>query len=213
MAKTLPLYTFGAMDIATAEGLKTDFTAGGVIGVDHIGRIFVLEAWTKNGAEPLEIAEKMFSFIARYNTSDFVFERNRFEYLSRTLYKLIERGAFDKMGSKSYVKRLLGRVNTVHHTSVMSKKDRIEQTLHPLVKVNNFYIRRDMTDVINQFQDSSIHDDILDWIQMAVEICYEPPESYRVATVKSNQGYSTNSILAKRARFNIYSGVTKFNFN
>ena len=216
MVKLLPLYTFGAMDIATAEGVLTDDTAGGIIGLDHLGRVFLLENWVKNGAEPLEIAEKMFLFIQRYNTKDFVFERNRFEYLRNTLYKLIERGAFAKMGTKAYCKSLLGRISTVHHTSVQSKKDRIEQTLHPLVKIHNFYVKKSMTSVINQFQDSSIHDDILDWIQMAVAISFEPPKNYKITSYqkgRGDMGVSTNTILARNMKYNPYSGVTHFNLN
>ncbi|KPK38348.1 MAG: hypothetical protein AMJ78_10145 [Omnitrophica WOR_2 bacterium SM23_29] len=175
MRRIWSLNTFGAFDLASSQLSKTDDSAGGVIGVDKTGRIFVLESFMRHDADPLECVEIILGHIFKYKCLQYCIERNRFEFLLPTIERLLEQGYFSDKYDSVDVRRAIGKITNPYTNSKMdNKKERIETTLQPLVKSHAIYLKSTMAKEKQQFSNYMIHDDFLDWLQKAVSISYPP---------------------------------------
>jgi len=207
------LNTFGAFDLASSGKAKTDDYAGGVIGVDTIGRIFVFESFMKYNADPLECVEVIFNHILKYRCIEYCIERNRYEFLMPTIEKLLNKGYFNGKYNALDVRRAMGRISTPYRNRKEdNKKDRIEATLQPLVKTHSIFLHSSMTKEKRQFENYMVHDDFLDWLETAVSISYPPTEEiYQQEGVfreidRAMAKKSINEVLAEKS-VNVWTGI------
>ena len=190
MRRVLKLNTFGAFDLSSSKKAGSDFNAGGVIGVDFSGRIFVLESLMKRQMDPLDCFEVMIDQIIKYKCIDYVMERNRFEFLMDTIEKLIDTGYFDKKYNMLEFRKAMGIISTPYKNKKEDNKiEEIESVLQPLVKAHSIFLRSDMKKEKNQFENYMINDDFLDWLRNAVKISYPPKEQFA-----EQEGLRNNSI-------------------
>jgi hypothetical protein len=211
MRRIWSLNTFGAFDLASSQLSKTDDSAGGVIGVDKAGRIFVLESFMRHDADPLECVEIIFGHIFKYKCLQYSLERNRFEFLMPTIERLLEQGYFNEKYDLVDIRRAMGIITNPYLNSKSdNKKERIETTLQPLVKSHSIYLKSTMVKERQQFANYMIHDDFLDWLQKAVSISYPPTTEmfqdegvFRMADRKTSK--SINEQLAE-SYFNPWTG-------
>jgi len=204
--------TFGALDPASSQSIKSDYSAGGVIGVDKTGRIFILESFMEQDSDPLENVERMFNHIVKYKCQEYSIERNRFEFLLPTIEKLLNQGYFNDRYDSLDLRKALGVVTNPYRNSRNENKiERIESTLQPLIKSHSFYIKSTMVREKRQVVNYTVHDDFLDWLQQAVSISYPPNKEvfqdegvFRSMDVRT-ASMSINEELAQKA-FNPWTG-------
>lgn len=190
MRRILKLNTFGAFDLSASKKAGTDYNAGGVIGVDYSGRIFVLESYMKRQSDPLECFEIMINHIIKYKCIGYVMERNRFEFLMDTIEKLMDSGYFDSKYDMKEFRYAMGIISTPYKNRKEDNKvEEIESVLQPLAKSHSIYLRSDMRKERNQFANYMINDDFLDWLRNAVKISYPPSGQFA-----EDEGVRNNSI-------------------
>lgn len=215
LERILKINTFGALDLSSSKSSKSDYTAGGVIGIDTYGRIFVLDSFMERSVDPLDAFERMISFIIKYKCLDYVMEKNRFEYLMDTVSRLMDSGYFSERYDMIEFRRAYSKISTIFRNERdESKVERIESVLQPLIKSHSIFLASWMRDERKQFKNYMIHDDFLDWLSQAVRISYSPSSKFMdqnsrpsVIAFDRSSSKSVNEQLAEDTSWNPWTGL------
>lgn len=210
--RILALKTITACDLASADTSEADFTEIWTAGALQTGDILFLERWSRRGADPIESMQEYFRQMVAYKCSVGIIERNRFEFLKKTLRRLVGTGM---LGNPAQATRVLARTQTVYHSS--DKKDRIKSGIAGLLQAHKLWFPSSWDDVRNflLLYPATDHDDIGDVMEMLVSNAVAPRTSF-MDKISGRLGRSRREleeapqditeVLAKR-KYNIWTGV------
>jgi phage terminase large subunit-like protein len=164
-----------AVDLAAADTSKADFTEVWTAGAIATGDILFWERWAKRGADPVESMQEYFRQMAFYKSAVGIIERNRFEFLKKTLKRLVPTGM---LGNPAAAQRILSRTHTVYHGT--DKEDRIKSGITGLLQAHKLWFPDHWDDVRNflLLYPAVDHDDIGDVIEMIVSNAVAPRTTF-----------------------------------
>lgn len=153
--------TVFGIDPASADSKNADKQALAIVRVWR-GEIWVLEALGEKGEMPDAFAERFFALTGRYRAAHGASEGIGYQrvlawYLAREMRRRLQ-------------------FRTVHEIKGerRRKEDRIPQVLRPVASQYALHVRRDQTELIDQFTryPDCAHDDLLDALAIAVEYAF-----------------------------------------
>lgn len=209
----LPVDIVTAVDIAAADTTNADFTVVMTGARTPARNIIILDKWVKRGVTPTDTIAETFRQMRTWYSRRAYIERNRFEFLKKQVKQLIDTGFF---GEPYEVEELLSRCVMVPHYT--NKEERITDILQPPHRSKRIWLQEGWTDIQEQLvtYPLSIHDDLLDTLQMIVEKSKVPDTTLKdLATEqtsdrvsRSQQRTASNDVNAyfARKRVSLFTG-------
>jgi len=201
-----------AVDLAAADTAEADSSVVMTAGAVASGDILFWERWSRRGADPIESMQEYYRQMRVYQCSIGIIERNRFEYLQKTMKRLGSTGLF---GDAVDAARIRARTHTVTHGT--DKRERITSGLAGMLRAHKLWFPDDWDDVRNflLLYPAVDHDDLGDCMEMIVAHATAPRTTF-IERISGKLGRRRSdapdgpaditSILAKR-KYNIFSGV------
>jgi len=177
------LYIITCIDPAVSQAIRSDFSAIVTIGVGPDDETYVLEA--KRGKwNPLELINEIFNVYIRWKPSRIGIES--FGFQSSIRFFLTE----EMRRRNMYIP-----IQELSHESNRSKEARV-MGLQPRVQYCKFYVRNDMTELIDEMLrfPKAKHDDLIDALAYTEQLRRTPGKK---ATPSQLAGYTFNETLQK----------------
>lgn len=160
---TLPdnLIYFMSIDPAIGTHARADYTAFVVVGVDHVGYRYIMEAFRMRG-QPSEIINKLFYFSHKYPLQSVGIESVNFQ-------KALLHAVNEEMNKRNYHIPIV----EIKPDSRLSKEKRIMR-IQPLFEQGMYYLRRDFQELLIELEQfpTGKHDDLIDALSNIEEILY-----------------------------------------